>query len=124
MADFNLKLDENSLKQLAAESILAQLSDENRQDILKQAVSYLLTPKESRGYGSSGKTPLQESFETEIGRLSMHVAAEVLGEMPEVKEKLKTMMVEAVERAFEQNRETTVGRLADALVSAMVREDR
>jgi hypothetical protein len=123
MADINLKLDEEGLKKLAAEAILAQLSTEERTSILQQAVSFLLTPKD-QGYGYRKTTPLQDAFQIALQKIAHEVAREVLDEMPEVRAKMKEVAAEAYMKALVERREETVNKLSSAIVEAMICHDR
>ena len=118
MADINLKLDEEGLKKLAAEAILAQLTTEEKASILQQAVQFLLTPKET-SYGYRKTTPLQDAFQVAVQQIAHQVAKEVLDEMPEVREKMKEVAGAAYMRALTELREETTKALADSLVDAM-----
>jgi len=119
MADINLKLDEEGLKTLAAEAILAQLTTEEKASILQQSIQYLLTPKDS-GYGYRKTTPLQDAFQVAVQKMAHEIAREVLDDMPEIRAKMKELVGEAYIKALVELREETVNSLSSSIVDAMV----
>lgn len=119
MAEINLKLEEESLKKMAAEAILAQLSTDERASILQQAVSFLLTPKE-QGLGYRKTTPLQDAFQIALQKIAHEVAREVLDDMPEIQANMKEVAAEAYMKALVERREETVNRLSSSIVDAMM----
>lgn len=64
MSDFKLNIDADQIKGMVAEGILAQLTDELRADILKQAVAHVLAPpaRGQHNYYGTQETPLQAAF--------------------------------------------------------------
>lgn len=118
MADLHLTLPPEQMQALLSEAILAQLTPEVQKQIIKDALTFLLAPTRGGGYGS-GKTPLQEAYENAASRVATKVAEEKLVKDPEFIENVEGVIAEAAQKAFFTDREATVKRVADAIVSGL-----
>ena len=86
MAD--LKIPEGEIAALLSKAILDSLSEETKEKLITDAISYLFTKKESSRYEyGAGKTPLQTAFHEAMGGVARDIATEVLNR-PDIKNKL------------------------------------
>lgn len=99
-------LDGLDLSGICSAAIMQSIDESKREQMISEAISYLLTPK--RSYGSSTTSPLQEAFEMAIRRAAVSVVeSEILTKDGQLDEKVSSVIREAVERAFSgNNRET------------------
>lgn len=86
-----IKLDPEAVASIASAAILQSLSAEQRDEVIKQAVSALLRPDEGRGFGS-GKTPLQKAFDSAIANAAYRVVQEHIANVPEVEEAILKLL--------------------------------
>jgi hypothetical protein len=78
----DIKFDDAQLKTLVAEGILANLTGDQRESIISQALAVLLEPTKGN-YGAAGPSPLQSAFTAAVSRLSLQLATEMVDENPE-----------------------------------------
>jgi len=98
MSEFKLNIDEKQIKDLVAEGLLAQLTEELRADILKQAVAYLLTPPTGDRYNVYGsrETPLQAAFNQAANAAVRDIVTEMTLEDGEFQQKIRNAVGETV----------------------------
>jgi len=97
-------------------SVMRAITDENRDVLVKEAITHLLTPEKHSAYGPS-RTPLQEAFDTALAQKAREfVRAELDGE---IGEKVREIVQESIVKAFDsERRDALVGNIADAIVKA------
>lgn len=97
MAD--LKIPEGEISALLSKAILDQLSEATRDRLVSDAISYLLTKKDTNYYTHGpAKTPLQDAFESAMMTTARDIAEEVLN-LPENRSKIVaeySQLIEAI----------------------------
>ncbi len=92
-------IDDATLKNVTAKLLFESLTTEDREKLLVTALTSLMEPQPRTQFGGTTKSKLQEKFEdaAEIaaGRLLMEYF-----ETPEVRERVKTFVIVAAEKAF------------------------
>lgn len=59
-----IKLDSNAVQSIVARALLEELGEETRNNLIQQALTYLISEPEKNFYGRpGGKSPLQTAFE-------------------------------------------------------------
>lgn len=120
----DLKLDQDAMQALVAKTIFESLTPEKREEILKSAIAYLAMPQEAgSGYGSRRRdSPLEAAFKTAAEYVTTRIVTEQLKEDADFTAKVKAVMLEAVERAFNIDgggREKMVQAISDAIVAGL-----
>ena len=118
-----IKLDENNLKELVSEAILRSLDEGQRNTLIQGAIAHLLTPPAATSYDRKPASPIQAAFNNALYQVANRVAAEMLTADTEITAKVKSLLVDAVDRLANETRETTVNRIADAIRRGMTDRD-
>lgn len=114
----DLKLSEEQLLSVISGAIIAQLTDEMRADIIKQAIIHLTTPVKD-GYGRNTKeTPLQRAFDRAVENVSHQVAHEFVANHPDFKAAIEAAMNGTAAAAM-ANIDAVREKLVSAAVSAI-----
>lgn len=111
----DLRIDTKDMHSLVSEAILTRLSEEQRNILIQEAIGSLLTPVETRGYGT-GRTQLQEAFRQAVYGVSCDVVKKTLEESPAVIEAIQKLVAEAVAKLLANN--DAVNQIASVLSSA------
>lgn len=94
-AVFTLPVD--SIKHLVAEGILAQLSGEQKEAIITEALTFLLKPVREHGlYGARERSPLQNAFEMATLKVANDIARELIEENPEIRQRIKDTIHDSI----------------------------
>jgi hypothetical protein len=87
-----------AIKPLVAESIMAQLTGDQKEAIIKEALEFLLKPVRQSGiYGRADRSPLQEAFETATLQVAAELARELIAENPEIRQRVKDTIRDSIE---------------------------
>lgn len=99
-----IKLDSEAAASIASAAIFESLSQDQRENVLKQAVQHLLTPeKETRpGYFGNGKTPLQKAFEQALSQAAYRAVEEHVKNDPKINEMIVNMLQPLIMPALEE----------------------
>lgn len=114
-----LELDPESVQSIASAAIFDHMTQEARENVLKQAVEALLTPTPSRGGYGIGKTPLQLAFERAITTAAHQAIQEKIANDPEVSAKIHELLGPLLNAALEAEAENYDTSLADHLGQAL-----
>ncbi len=88
-----IEFNEDGLKDLVSGWVIQQMSGEQREAVLANAVKYLITqPKDN--YGRAGNSPLELAFNIAIERVMRDIATDMIENDPEVRAKLTTLLGE------------------------------
>lgn len=103
MAEPQIKIDfpQEKLQALVEGWVMDQLTAEQKEHILAQAIQYLMTPTPTSAYDKSPqKSPLQAAFDISLSQVIHKVAREMIENSPEVQAKCRQAMGEAMETFF------------------------
>ncbi len=97
-------------------SVMQAITNENRDVLVKEAITHLLTPEKHSAYGGN-RTPLQEAFDIALAEKAREfVRAELDGK---IGDQVQEIVKDSIVKAFDsERRETLVANLADAIVKA------
>jgi hypothetical protein len=116
-----LELNEETIRSVVSEVILASIGDEQRQNLIKAAIVHLMTPPErsihDRGPRSS---PIQDAFNHAVENMARRLAFEMLEKDESFHTKIRELISEGLEKVMTTNREATVQRISSALADAFV----
>ena len=78
------ELPKDQMQDIVSAAILQTLDDEKRAALIGEAIKYLMTAKQDRGYGY-GQTPLQEAFQSALYAVAREVVTEQIKADPEIR---------------------------------------
>lgn len=102
-----IELSEENLKSVVSEAIMNSLSLEQRNVLIQNAISYLLTPTSNSLYDQK-KSPMQEAFNNAISQVAREVVTEEMKSNSEIKLKIKELMANAIEKMFEPEAQNAI----------------
>lgn len=115
-----LKLDPESMASIASAAIFDQMPQVSRDEVIKQAIEYLLTPEKDRHqFGSVGKTPLQQAFESALRNAAFRAVEEHVKNDPQVTAHIQELLGPMINSALEGEASLYNSHLADAIGAAL-----
>ena len=109
----HLTIEDAQLKQLTAAAIVQTLTPEARDKLITDAVIDLLKPSNA----CDQKTPLERAFNWAVSDVCREIAKNELADNGLVKEKIKTLVQQALERVFASDLVTN--KIATAIETAL-----
>lgn len=103
MPRFDIKLDEEDIKKLVAEGVLAQLSEESKNTLIKEALAFLLNgPNETDAYGRpvTRIAPITQAFQIAAQRVANDVVEELLTQNSEFQSSVRKMVTDTLHKAM------------------------
>lgn len=102
-----IKIDGEAAASLASKAIFDSLDQATRDDVVKQALQYLMTPKKSDTWSSTpGKTPLQEAFDQAIWQVATKVVRDRVENDPEVTARVNELLGPLITKAIDGEAES------------------
>ena len=114
----NLNLDDAQLKDLIGEALLRSLDQAGRDVLIKDAIAHLVTPTKS-AYNNTSESPLQMVFHQAVITVTREVIAAQLKENEVIKTAVDSLIMEAVQRVFVDQREKTIEKVTNSIVEAL-----
>jgi hypothetical protein len=100
---------------LVGAAILQTVTQENRDVLIQEAVTHLLTTDKSYSYGGRQRSPLQNAFDYAVEQKAKEVIGQTLDGV--LSEKVKEVVEEALVKAFaEERKDKLVQNIADAII--------
>jgi hypothetical protein len=116
-----IKLDTDTIKSLIGESIMTSLTEEKRNALIQGAVEYLLTQNKNP-YNDRTESPIESVFKSAIRDIAETIATESLFHDGRVREIIRKMISDAVERMMDdKNYDVVVGRIRQAITDGLTR---
>lgn len=75
-----IKIPEGELSEVIGKAILDHLSETSRQDLIKEALKYLLTAPITGRYGEKSPSPLQVAFNDAVRRIAYEAVEQLVRE--------------------------------------------
>lgn len=116
----NINLNNEQMREVIGVAIMKTLDENTRTAVIAAAIDHLMRPENT--YGGKQESPLQQAFNRAIANVAEQAAKEEIENNDEVKEKLRTLLHEAVDTLM-ANKEESVKKIASALAAAMTRRD-
>lgn len=117
-----VKLDAEAAASIAAAAIFESMTQDARDQVLRQAVQYLLTPeKDSRYPYGNVSTPLQKAFNSALSTASYQVVQEEIQKSPEVKQAILDILGPLIQGALTAQSTEHNTSLADTIGEAVGR---
>lgn len=114
-----IKLDNDQLKTVVSEAILQSLDATKKDELIKSALAYLLTPQNTTTYGRKGESPIQCAFNNALEFLARDTAKEMLASDESIQTTIRGLISDAVKALGERNREDTVMKISNAIASGL-----
>lgn len=115
-----IKLDAEAMAAVASTAIFEQMSEENRNLVLQQALQHLLSPMKQERYSSTPpKSPLQEAFELAIRQAAFTAVKEKIENDPELQAKIQELLGPLINSAMSAEAENYNTSLSEHLGSAI-----
>ena len=117
MDGVSLNLDGDALKVVAAQAILDQLTPEKKEDLIRQSIVALITPKKGSSYqfGAPTSTALQDAFDYAVAEIAREVLKEQLAEDSESMKKIRDVIAAGIMEAFSEGSVETSHAIAGAV---------
>jgi predicted YcjX-like family ATPase len=114
-----LDLNDDQLQSVVAAALMHHIDQDKRDLLIKDALQYLITPKDS-AYGSREKvSPLVQAFRSAMDTVATAMIRKDLEGNEQVAQAIKGLIAEAVHKMEHDNREQTVSRLAQKIVEGI-----
>jgi hypothetical protein len=121
-----IKIDDTAMKDIVAKAILDSVTDEQRDEILKAAVTNLITPPPSTGMygGRKEPSPLQNAFDIAVRSVGQEVVNEMV--KGELRDKIREMVKAKVSEIIEDDSNLAygVGQSVGQAIESAMRGDR
>ena len=120
----DIKIPEAQMQDIVAQAIFKTLDDNARNTIIQDAITHLISKPEKRNYyDAEPRSRLQEAFHNAVAAVANKIIHQQIESDSEVKVKITALFNDAMMKVFEEgNREVLVGRLANAIGSAIAKE--
>ncbi len=121
MTQFNVKLDEQEMKNLVAESVLMQLSEESRAALIKDALAFVLSgPSEKDAFGrlTTQPAPITLAFHRAAEQAVNAIVKDLLAQNAEFQTTLRNMISDTMQQAMDNDydfEQIVLGALTEAL---------
>ena len=112
-----IKLDDLNFQEVFNAAIIKTLDEKKKDELIKGAISYLMSEGDST-YGND-KTPLQHAFEDALQQKAREYIADFIDKDPTVKEAIIGLIKDAVVKITTDNRDKTVGNIADKIIEGL-----
>lgn len=119
MSELNVKVTDEQLGGIMSEAILKALDTPTREALIRDAIKFLVAPKESYGFGRNMPSPIQDAFYRACQDVARVLANEMLTANAEFRDRVQHLVAEATVKVFEDDRVKTVETIATAMVSAL-----
>lgn len=115
----DFKFNEDAMRQIVSAAIIQQLTQEDKDHIIAQAIAFLnTTPDRRYDYGEKPKTRLQEAFNIAMGQMVYRVCNEYVAEHPEFRAAIVKQCEAVAAQAIAMDPEL-VGEIAKQLSAAI-----
>ena len=101
----NIQINDESIRSAVSAAILQQLNTDNRDAILQQAVTYLITPPKDI-YGRAQPTPLQVAMNEAVARVVHRVANELIEQDEALKANIRDIATSALSKLTDADWDT------------------
>lgn len=114
-----VKVDGEQLGTLIGAAVLSQITGENRDKILKEAIQDLLVTR-SGGLYSQPSSKMQQAFNNAVENYARHFVEQHLQSDNELSKSLQSVITDAVVRVFmdSESREKLVNKIANAITES------
>ena len=117
-----IELENINMQELFSAALLQAMSEEQRGILIKDAIQFLMTPKDGGSFYGSKITPLQEAFRVAIRDVAQKDIADYLTTDVKVKEAIMGLIKDAVEKMVNDNRQQTVNTLCEKIIEGLYKD--
>lgn len=114
-----LKIDPQNLKDLMGQAIMASLTPEVKALLIQASLDKIVAPRStSSAYNAQKTSPLEDAFDQAMHIVVRQLAAEVL-EGSETKEKLRSLLTQAVNKILTSDQDNLSSVLASSIAKGL-----
>lgn len=107
MSDFKLSIDDTQIKAALSEAILASISAEARDAMLREALASVVAPRKPTSYNQQpGPSLVQSSFGDAVAILARTVVREMVESDPEIRPKVEGLIRETLLKLLDETATT------------------
>ena len=112
---FDIKLDDAAMKDIVSAAIMQTMTAENRDTLIRAAITNLISPVSRGNYGSQNTSPLQDAFNYAVRNVAEKLVTEMLQDDAGLKGQIRNLVTAAMEQITndDERREKLVSRLAN-----------
>jgi len=118
----DIKLSDDQIRDLVGEAILAQLEEKDRLLLIKEAMKYLLTPKQD-SYSRKTESPLQAAFKSGVEKYAHQAVREWLETDKERQREFRDVFIEAWEKFITGYKDKLTDKIADAMIEGLTKRE-
>ncbi len=116
----DIKLDEPAMQALMVKAVMDSLTPERRDEMISQALVYLVKQPEKGSYGTQQPSPLMTAFRYAAETVVNKIAREELENDGEFKKQLESLFSDVTKKLFaDEVRETMVTKICELVVSGL-----
>lgn len=117
MANMTIQLDPVALREATAQAIMGTLTPEVRDNVLRGAISNLLSP--STDSWDRGQSPLTKAFSQAVEQVAHQLAREHVQNDPAIMDHLRGLVRTTGEKLLTQDVNKLAEKMADAFVNSI-----
>lgn len=99
----DLKIDPSSMEAMVSRAIFEGMTQEHRDELIKQALASVLGRSERNGYGTMLPSPLQSAFNSAAESVLHKIAHQKFSEDEEFKNQLEGLFKDVAKRLFAED---------------------
>jgi len=116
----SINIPEDAVRSIVSKAIMENLPQETKDDVIRQAVTSLITPPRDT-YGRPSETPLQAAFSQAVHRAVHQIATEMVEQNPQVRQRIADLLGELTAALIRQDDEWTLRtKIAEAVTTAVI----
>lgn len=117
----NITLDNEAMKTVIADTILKQITPEERERLMTAAIVQLMSANGTDNYGRKRPSSLESAFNEQAERVMREIIREDLQNNTVFAQKIKSLMADIIEKIFEKTDTTNelVDKIATVFISIM-----
>jgi len=119
MDNLTVNLGDLDLKEVVSAAILKALTDKQKEILIKDSLTFLLSQDKNSSYYGDKISPLQRAFRASVEEVAKEIITATLKEDTDIKAKISKLISDAVERIYTNDRDTTVKRIADKIIEGL-----
>lgn len=114
-----INLSPEAISSAISGAILGSLDAKTREDLIRQSLEHLLTPKKDSSWHGQKLSPLQEAFNIAVTSLARDEVKKNLETNQKVRSEIEKLVSDAFTKIFTTKRDEVVNKMADAFVQGM-----
>ena len=119
-----IKIPDDKMKEIVGGAILKEIGENQRDMLISQAISYLLTKQENTGYyNNKSNIPLVTAFNHALEKVVKEVAEDFIKNDPQIRASIQDLLVKAANQKLKKNIDDISYVMTEAMCRAFRRDD-